>query len=329
MLKINTQNYQTKVMNFFLSLVFLAITSNALADTDTVTETPASDLAAITIKHPTGSDEFYVKRDKYFLEILELALKKSGNQYLLESVKLPTMTEKRSAVFIEDGYYDIHWMMTNQEHEEKLLPIRIPLYKGLIGWRLLLIRGEEQESFSNIDTVEELKTFVAGQGYSWPDSTILKGNGFNLEVSPDWLSLFKLLEHQRIDYFPRSVIEIRQEIDAFPELNFVVEKYLMLHYPAAYYFFVSKNNIALAKAVEAGLNIAIADGTFNEIFMRHFGDKLRQANLNNRKLLTISNPLLSDETPLERSELWFSIADLEEAPTEKKEEIQEELVVNE
>ena len=35
---------------------------------------------------------------------------------------------------IEKGTIDVSWTMTNKEREERLLPIRVPLFKGLFGW---------------------------------------------------------------------------------------------------------------------------------------------------------------------------------------------------
>jgi len=74
-----------------------------------------------------------------------------------------------------------------------------------------------------------------------------------------------------------------------------------------FYFFVSPENKVLAKIIETGLERAIANGEFDKVF---YGDKaiqdvLQKANMKNRTLFKLDNPLLSKETPVNRPELWF------------------------
>jgi hypothetical protein len=50
----------------------------------------------------------------------------------------------------------------------------------------------------------------------------------------------------------------------------------------------------------------IEDGSFDEIFRKYHGDSIQAANLKNRRLFTISNPLLPATAPLRRKELWYT-----------------------
>ena len=116
--------------------------------------------------------------------------------------------------------------------------------------------------------------------------------------------LFKMLSKQRIDYFPRSVLEIWEEADQHAEEGLVVEASIVLQYPAAIYFFVNKKNQALARRLEEGLRRAIADGSFDALFFERFGEVIRRARLAARTRFDLENPLLSSETPLDQPELW-------------------------
>lgn len=261
----------------------------------------------LEITHPTSSNAYFKQRDGYFLEVLKLALDKTGQEYVLKPLILPPMSETRSNKYLHAGRYDIHWLMTNNRHEEGLLPIRIPLFKGLIGWRLLLVHKKSLQEFANISQLGDLKTKKVVHGLDWPDTSVLVSNGFNLRTSLDWLSLYRLLDSRQADFFPRSVTEIWNENDTNISPNVVVEKTLVLRYPAAYYFFVSKANTTLAALVEQGLNAAVADGSFDALFYRTFSSHLERAHLDSRKMIDLSNPLLPPHTPLHRKELWYSL----------------------
>ncbi|WP_037988470.1 transporter substrate-binding domain-containing protein [Teredinibacter turnerae] len=259
----------------------------------------------MVVRHPTSNNTYFLQRDRYFLQLLQLALDKSGTSYRLSPVQLPPMSENRSEKYLQAKRYDVHWMMTNMRHENSLIPVRIPLYKGLIGWRLLLVHREDETDFATITTLAQLKRKLAVHGLDWPDTGILVANGFRLRTSLDWMSLFRLLDTHDVDYFPRSVAEIWQEIDSSPSSNIVVEDSLAVHYYAAYYFFVSKDNAQLAEEIEKGLNAAIADGSFDRLFNASFANAIARANLPQRRVLTVNNPLLPAKTPVQRKELWF------------------------
>ena len=62
---------------------------------------------------------------------------------------------------IERGGLDLFWAATNQDLERRLLPVRIPLYKGLLGHRLLVIRQQDAARFAPIRTLEELARLKA------------------------------------------------------------------------------------------------------------------------------------------------------------------------
>lgn len=294
----------TKPFYIFYVCILLAYTgwpSNLFA----AKENP--DQPTLIVKHASTHYEYFAHRESYLKKILALALDRSGVPYKLEPVNLTPLTENRSIHYIKSGIYNIHWLNTSEQLEDKLLPIRIPLFKGLIGWRLLLIRKSDVNLFNQVKTVEELRQFKILQGDDWPDTPILKKNGFDVVTSTDFATLAKMLGRGRGDVFPRSITEVWEELGFYGDLNLTVEENLVLHYPAAYYFFVDKSNIALRDAVEKGLNVAVNDGSFDILFSEYFGDVVGRANLNDRKIISLPNPYMSNKTPLERKGLWINI----------------------
>ncbi|UJB34307.1 hypothetical protein HQN78_24755 [Chromobacterium sp. Beijing] len=204
-----------------------------------------------------------------------------------------------------DAGVDLFWGMSSREREQKALPVRIPLYKGLIGWRVPLVSQKRARLFEKAFTLADLKTLSAGQGQDWPDTQILRAAGLPVVASPLYLSLFAMLRQGRFDYFPRSVIEVGQELESDAAKGLVLDPYIVLHYPAAFYFFVSPRRPELARALTQGLEAAIKDGSFDKLFLRFNGPRLRALNLAQRRIIELPNPLLPKETPLQRKELWF------------------------
>lgn len=259
----------------------------------------------LVIRYPRVGEEYGQTRANYFLELLRLALDKTDRDYRLEPVTLANFRESRSVMSVAKGVYDIHWMNTNPHRETVLKPIRVPLFKGLIGWRLLMVRERDLEQFAGMDSLEPLRELKAVQGHDWPDGRILREQGLTVMTTPNWEGMFRMLYAGRVDYFPRSVIEVWDELSTFDSLDLAVVPQVVMHYPSAYYFFVRREDKELAREIERGLLRAIEDGSFDRVLMAHFGDDVERAELESRRVIRLDNPLLSPQTPLDREELWY------------------------
>lgn len=238
-------------------------------------------------------------------ELLQLALQKSGTEFDLVP-NTSRIQQQRAMLEVTRGdQLNIMWTMTSDERENLLRPIRIPIYRGLIGLRIPLVRADNEDLLADITTVDELRALRAGQGYGWPDTTILQANELPVVAGSDYRQLFPMLNAGRFDYFPRSILEIWAEADTHAADNIIVSPHLALRYPAAVYFFVAPDDDVLAEALETGLNRAIADGSFQALFESWYGDAIARADLDSRVILELNNPLLPEATPLDREELWF------------------------
>jgi Bacterial extracellular solute-binding proteins, family 3 len=269
------------MIKYSLNVILLIFSSLVFAETD----------RTILVRYPASdSNPHYYKRVRYYVEILDLALKKSGRPYRLEKISLPFMNESRSKQNLIHNIYDVHWMNAQEFLEPELIPVRIPLCKGLTGWRIFFINPEDQRKFSEVTDIDSLRKNIAGHGHDWPEVPIFNSNNLQQKLSSSWKSLFKMLAKKRIDYLSRSVLEIYDEENAFPELHLSIESNLIVHYPAAYYFYVEKNNRALAELIEKGLKKAVSDGSFDAIFNRYFLNKITRADIPHRRLLEIPFP---------------------------------------
>lgn len=266
---------------------------------------------AINLRHPynIAKDESYAKRTHYVVSLLELAARKSGRKINLQKVPISTVTANRNIRKLEAGSYDISWIHTDGERETALLPVRIPLFKGLIGWRIMFIRKENADIFSEVENLTQLKQLTAGLGHDWPDAQIFKYNDLKFTTSSSRDSLVHMLIGKRIDYFPRGVVEIWDEYKQINHPDIAVDTHIALVYPSAYYFFFRKGDIHLASLIETGLNNAIADGSFDQLFYQHYGDDIESSQIENRKIFYIQNRALPPSLNMHRKELWYSAED--------------------
>lgn len=256
-------------------------------------------------------------RQEYVLAQLQLALDKVGSPLQLQPSEQP-MEQERALLSLEEGNsVDVVWSMTSRDREQRLLPVRIPLDKGLYGWRIALLRADRAQLLQQVRTLGDLQAFSAGQGHDWPDTAILRHNGQPVVVTSNYDSLFRMLDAGRFDYFPRAVIEIWDEARHRSDAALTIDRHLLLHYPTALYFFFSPRNPELAESVRAGMQLALADGSFDRLFMQRYGASLQQVNFAERQVLEMDNPLLPSATPLQQRELWFSPSDLARLPSGK------------
>lgn len=214
-------------------------------------------------------------RHMYRVELLRLALEKTASAYgEYEIVYTETqMTQSRALIELENnGVIDIIALPSNLEREKKFLPIRIPIMKGILGYRVFIINKSQKEKFRKVKSFADLKKLKAGAGHDWADVPILEHNGIPVEKGSNYEGLFKMLAADRFDYFPRGVNEAWNEIEARKDSlhGLMIEDSLALYYPFPVYYFLNKNNTETAKRIEKGLEYSINDGSFDNLFKKYF-----------------------------------------------------------
>ncbi|MFZ6722381.1 substrate-binding periplasmic protein [Undibacterium sp. Ji49W] len=243
----------------------------------------------------------------YINELLTEALSFSANKYQL----LPShaqMQQGRAVHEMKNGTreVDLLWSMSTDEREKSLIAIKIPIDKGLLGWRIPLVRSEQKNLFKDVKTLHDMHAYSAGQELDWPDVKVLESNGLTVATANSYEALFSMLEAGRFDYFPRSILEIWKEQELHTGKKLSVSPDIALHYPAAYYFFVAPNKRQFADDLNNGLEMMIRNGQFEKIFLKYHQTSIQKAGLKQRTVLELRNPFLNPANmPLSRSELWF------------------------
>lgn len=256
------------------------------------------------ITYPQSSVEEDV-RNEYPIALLKLALEKTGVRYELKPSIKPLYQARAVKRLEENLEINIIWTMTDNAREEHLLPIRIPIARGLIGWRFFVAPVNSDFMKAEIDSIDRLLEFEPVQGIAWADTKILQANGFNVVTSQDYNEAKQMVLTQQADFFPRSVIEVEQEILADPYTPLAYRTDIAVQYPSAMYFFVNKQNKTLARLIETGLKRAIDDGSFDTLFQEHFGEIIERLNTDELRYFKLANPLLPTLTPTSNEKLWY------------------------
>tara|TARA_Y100000782_G_scaffold21369_2_gene23074 strand:- start:804 stop:1649 length:846 start_codon:yes stop_codon:yes gene_type:complete len=246
-------------------------------------------------------------KQQYYIDILELALDASVDtfgEYELLAVNIEMPQGRASTVLELNEVIDVTWRMTTVELEQRLKAVPVPLLRGLMGYRIGIIRKGEQENFPANITAEQLRNIVIGQGHDWPDSIILRHNGMTVVEGLEH-TMFTMLRLKRFDFFLRALNEPWVEVADKPHL--VVEKNILVQYSAPIFFFVNRNNLRLHERLTVGLNIAIDDGRFQRLFEGHpvTANMISNAKLKQRKVFKLFNPLLSVETKKLQEDKWL------------------------
>lgn len=248
----------------------------------------------------------------YFVQLLQMALDNTQKEYGKAKVKITesNMTQGRSLEELENGkYIDVDWAGTDIEREKKLLPIRVPLIGGLLGYRVPVINKSDIGRFEKIKTLGDLKKLTAVSGTHWPDSDIMESAGLTINRVPKFEQMYPMLESRRVDYFPRGINEVYGEVTARGNSDLIAYDRIIIAYKFPMYFFTNKKNTLLAKRIEKGLMIAVGNGSLLNLIKTHPvtapifpTDKYKDS-----LILEINNPFLPKLTPVNNKKLWIKL----------------------
>ena len=272
---------------------------------------PIPSLEEIVIPRPQSATD---NRDAYNLEILKLALQSTEAEYgsfqvRLSETQIPTL--RLTSLVAAQDQVNLMFSPTSAELERSLLPVYFPLDKGLLGYRLLLIRKQDQVKFASVRNLADFRRFSIGQGLGWGDIEILQAAGINVVTGSSYEGLFAMLMGSRFDCFSRSISEALHEYQErkaqYPDL--AIEDSLLIVYPYPNYIFVSKNNPRLARRLKEGLETLLKNGTLDKVFLRHNREAFEAAHIRTRRVLRLQNPNLPLNTAtgnlVTQRKYWF------------------------
>lgn len=248
------------------------------------------------------------QRQEYYIDLLQLALSyPCGPDFELQASNLDLPKARAFDLMNAHQGIDVMYGSASRDRMELSRAVPFPIMRGLMGLRVALVSKEGKHKLQHIYSLSALAKLRVGQFTTWSDTAVLRANDFNLEAGSDLDGLYQMLARGRIDYFPRSVLEVQQNQQQYAQLNLEIDPHIVLYYPTAVYFYVAKDNKKLADALLCGLEKAQQDGQLNTLFHQYYGGLLQQLQIDKRRVFTLKNPLLPDNVPLQRPELWYPL----------------------
>lgn len=258
---------------------------------------------------PEAADDH---RYDYHWRVLRAALEATREKYgayVLEPGEV--MSEKLQVVEMQRPRGTLNTMVLDatQALEQALLPVRVPIDKGLLGYRVFLIHAEDQTRFAGVQSLEQLRQFRFGQQREWSDVAIYQAAGLPVVAGSSYEGLFRMLMLRRFDAFGRGLTEVTGELahwrKKYPQM--AIEKELLLYYPLPVYFWFPRTEEGRLRAqrVEEGMLRLVADGTLDRLFAEEYGAVIQSFQLDKRRILRIANPGLPPGQPFANKAYWF------------------------
>ena len=226
-------------------------------------------------------------------------------------VELPPVPGRRQRYELQQDHPVITVAAFNgtAEQTHNILPVRIPVDRGLLGYRVLLIREADQARFDAIRSAADLKTVRFGLMPWWNDVEIMRAAGAPVVEGENYDGLFRMLTAGRFDAFSRGISEVSEDLARAQQLaqGLAIEKHLLLHYPLPVYFWFTSDAEGRRRAerVRAGLAAMVADGSLAALFKAHYGAEMERLGIAGRRVIELTNPQLDGRDPLDDDRLWF------------------------
>lgn len=269
----------------------------------------AAPLQVITPKPESTADTRY----EYAEMILQHLLKITADQYgpAVHAHAAEAVSRDRALVELVKGELHITAETPKDDWAQALIPIYVPINKGITGYRIYFIAAQSQAQFARIKSLAELKQIKTGSGSQWSTTPILKDAGFTIVSTRKLEGLFWMLMGERFQALPRGINEAPQELlhyqTIFPDIR--IEQTLAVYIPLPTFFYVSPKHPELAERVKTGLAMMYADGSFDDIFYAYHRAMIESAKLTERTLFTLQNPTLPKAVPLTEAKYWYKPGD--------------------
>ncbi|MPW36099.1 hypothetical protein [Vibrio sp. B1Z05] len=256
-----------------LSLFTLTLSFPAYSDTALPSELSTQQPRIIRMAPKQSAEDV---SHSYLVSLLEIAIKETEHDFGPAKLDfMPIQLGQNLVLPLLDieGILDTVASAPTVKREVQFRAARFPLLMGLLGYRMMLIRPEDEAKFLAISRPEQLKTLKACQGSAWPDSKILEDQGYNVIRVDKFETMFDYLINGRCDYFPRAITEGYGELEAYnaanPDKPLLAFDKVLLHYTVPLFFFTSHKNFLLAYRIEMGLIRANEKGLVEQLMKTH------------------------------------------------------------
>lgn len=250
-------------------------------------------------------DKRSVHKTEVLIRSLELTIPEYGPYEI--AIRINSMNRNRAlAEMIKGEYINVYVSAATAEWDNNTIAIKIPIRRGLLNYRLLLIHEDDLDKFSQVKTLADLNELTAGLRTGWVTTDAFHNAGMQLQEVHNFEGLFPLLELHRFNYIPRAIYEIFDELEARKHFlkHVVIEPTLAIYLPSPTYVYVSSAEPRIAQRIEKGLRVMLENGELEQILNKYYEDDIQRGNLKARKIIKIDSTYPIEKSLLEDKTLW-------------------------
>ena len=279
---------------------------------------PKETLAVVLDRSP-GQDQ-----SDFRYQLLQLVMERSGQPYALGLSEQTVSQDEAIAALDQSGLHHVRNPMAisvgvygaGVELNRRLRAVPIPVTGGILGLRAGWTHTDELARLASVRSRADLRELVLLQGLGWSDVEVLDASGLRTFTARSD-DLLRLVDNRRVQLFPRGIAELEREAAVVRTTapSTQLDPHLLLAYPFAGFFYVSRSNPLLAEAIQLGFERAMADGSYQRLVERLiFTPWLReQLQLKQRAVVVLSNPVaaavLTDVKPQHWIVPWGDLLD--------------------
>lgn len=242
----------------------------------------------VYLARPIESD----RKNTYIESLLIAAITSLGFKGEIGYADIPYNQQRAEKLLKEGRDIDLAWFAATTNRAKELEYIPIPLYQGLHGNRILLIKNGSQSKFSNVEALTDLTGFMGLARASWTDYDILVKNGLQVDGSMGYRAMVKALGLGLADYFPRSALTVFREASSNQGHDIAIESNLVLQYPIYHLLFLGRKSPETNLLLQRGFNNLYQSGEYQNLFMRYYNQRINTLDLSKRRILKLDNPEL-------------------------------------
>lgn len=243
-------------------------------------------------------------------QLLQAALAATATEGEVVVARFPLqMTQSRIIhELARAGAIDVGVLASGHWQHPQLRPILIPIRRGLLGWRLLVSRPERVASIrAHLWDGAPLRSLTTGFGEDWVDLGIMRANFAHVAVARTSQELYQRLGAGEFDFYSLSAVELWREVGVLnlDLTQFAIVPDVALYYPLADFFYVHRDQKALAQRIERGLAILYENGELEALLEQFHGEDLRRSHLSQRRIFQLTDPGSSLSAPPIAAHWWY------------------------
>lgn len=213
-------------------------------------------------------------------------------------------SQQRAIQLLGDEHgIDLFWGVTSQQREQQGWAILIPIAKGLLGYRIALVRSDNPDILAQKNYISDFSSLRVGLSEDWPDANVFSRNGFTVDAFSKSSSHYDMLRKGRFDFLPEELTAFDPQ--SLPK-GLIYDKHNVFYYPSAVYLFVAKGDKQRHQLLSSALRSLFSDGTIERLLHTHLVPNIDAAELATRNYIRLTNPLLPASAPLHISRYWYN-----------------------